>query len=69
MTEISQHQKIFEHISNEAWQGWIKHQTMLINEYRLNLTDSKARDFLKQEMEQYLFGEGSELPPEYKEQS
>lgn len=61
--------KIFEHISNEAWQGWIKHQTMLINEYRLNLTDSKARDFLKQEMEQYLFGEGSELPPEYKEQS
>ena len=62
-------QKIFNHISNEAWQGWIKHQTMLINEYRLNLTEPKAREFLEQEMEKYLFGDGSELPPDFNEVS
>jgi len=38
---------------------------MLINEYRLSMIDSKAREFLKNEMQKFLFGEGSELPPDY----
>jgi Fe-S cluster biosynthesis and repair protein YggX len=54
--------KIFEHISYEAWQLWLNHQTMLINEYRLSMMDPKAREFLKLEMEKFLFGSGSEKP-------
>lgn len=54
--------KIHEHISKEAWQLWLAHQTMLINEYRLSMIDQKARSFLLQEMENFLFGSGSEKP-------
>lgn len=60
-------QKIHQKISKEAWQMWIQHQTMLINEYRLSLVDPKARTFLWQEMEKFLFGNGSAPPPGYKE--
>lgn len=55
-------QKIFENISQEAWNMWIAHQTMLINEYRLSLIDPKAREFLKKETENFLFGDGSAKP-------
>lgn len=58
-------QRIYEHISKTAWDRWIAHQTMLINEYRLNLMDAESRNFLQQEMERFLFGEGSETPPGY----
>ncbi len=56
-------QKIYEHISKEAWQLWLKHQTKLINEYRLNLMEPSAREFLKTEMEKFLWGGGSQEPP------
>jgi Fe-S cluster biosynthesis and repair protein YggX len=56
-------QRIFEHVSKEAWQQWLRHQTMLINEYRLVAFEPKARKFLAGEMEKYFFGTGSE-PPE-----
>lgn len=55
-------QRIFENVSQQAWQDWIRHQTMLINEYRLTPVDPKAREFLEGEMEKYFFGGGSELP-------
>ncbi len=54
--------RIYENVSKEAWQTWLKHQTMLINENRLNLTDSKARQYLAKQMEAYFFGEGAEMP-------
>ena len=54
--------RIYENVSKEAWQTWLKHQTMLINENRLNLTDSKARQYLAHQMEAYFFGEGAEMP-------
>ena len=57
--------RIFESISQEAWQLWLAHQTMLINEYRLSMIDPKARTFLAQEMEKFLFGQGSEKPTGY----
>ena len=56
-------QKILANISKEAWQLWLQHQTMLINEYRLTMIDPKARQFLFQEMEKFLFGGGSDKPP------
>ena len=55
-------QRIFDNISKEAWQLWMKHQTILINENRLSVIDPKAREFLEIEMEKFLFGEGSETP-------
>ena len=54
--------KIMENISAEAWQMWMGHQTMLINEMRLTPVDPKARKFLEEEMEKFLFGEGAKVP-------
>jgi Fe-S cluster biosynthesis and repair protein YggX len=57
--------RIFENVSKEAWAGWLKHQTMLINEYRLTPIEPKARKFLESEMEKYFFGAGSQAPDGY----
>ena len=59
-------QRIFEVVSKEGWARWVKHQVMLINEYRLSPVEPKARKFLESEMEKYFFGVGSQLPPEFK---
>ncbi|PVV10931.1 MAG: oxidative damage protection protein [gamma proteobacterium symbiont of Ctena orbiculata] len=61
-------QRIFDNVSKEAWQQWLQHQTMLINENRLSPVDPKARKFLEDQMEQFFFGEGAELPPDYRPQ-
>ncbi|MGB1881090.1 MAG: oxidative damage protection protein, partial [Gammaproteobacteria bacterium] len=58
-------QRIFENVSREAWQGWLGHQTMLINEYRLTPIEPRDRAFLEKEMEKYFFGEGSETPQDF----
>ncbi len=50
-------QKIYDTISKPAWEMWLNHQTMLINENRLNMLDPKARQYLATEMEKFLFGE------------
>lgn len=57
--------RIFENVSREAWQGWIRYQTMLVNENRLNLADAHARKYLAAQMESYFFGEGAPMPPGY----
>ncbi|MGA9341442.1 MAG: oxidative damage protection protein [Rhodanobacteraceae bacterium] len=57
--------RIFDNVSAEAWASWLTHQTMLINEHRLNLLEPKTRTFLAAEMEKYFFGEGSEKPAGY----
>ncbi|MDX8380299.1 MAG: oxidative damage protection protein [Gallionella sp.] len=58
-------QRIFENISKEAWQGWIKFQTMLVNENRLNLADLAARKYLAEQMEAYCFDSSSQMPEGY----
>lgn len=57
--------KIYAQISKEAWQLWLKHQTMLVNENRLNLADQRARQYLARQMELFLFGEGGDQPVGY----
>ena len=57
--------RIFEKVSREAWADWIKHQTMLVNENRLNLSDIKARKYLAEQMEEHFFGAGAEDPIGY----
>lgn len=49
--------KVYENISKEAWTMWISHQTMLINEYRITPVEPKARKFLEEEMEKFLFSD------------
>ena len=58
-------QRIFDNVSKEAWQQWLAHQTMLINEYRLTPIEPKDRKFLEQEMEKFFFSGGSSRPTEY----
>ena len=53
-------QRIFESVSKEAWQQWIKFQTMLINENRLNLMDVRARKYLAEQMEKHFFEGGAD---------
>ena len=59
--------KIYETIGKIAWGDWLRHQTMLINEYRLTPIEEKDRKFLEAEMEKFFFGEGSQRPAEFKE--
>lgn len=54
--------RIFDNISAKAWQEWLSHQTMLINENRLSPINPEHRKFLEGEMEKYFFGGGSEKP-------
>ena len=61
-------QRLFDNVSKAAWGEWLQHQTRLINEYRLVLSDAEARRFLAKEMEKYFFGGGelaqtSYVPP------
>jgi Fe-S cluster biosynthesis and repair protein YggX len=52
--------KLWESVSKQAWQDWLKHQTMLVNEYRLNLSDPKARKYLAQQLENHFWGSGAD---------
>ena len=58
-------QRIFNEVGKEAWQAWLAHQTMLINENRLNPLDPKTRAYLAGEMEKYFFSGGEDQPVGY----
>lgn len=55
-------ERIAKEVSQQGWSMWLSHQTMLINEYRLSLIDPKSREFLRNEMQSYFFGNGSDKP-------
>jgi Fe-S cluster biosynthesis and repair protein YggX len=55
-------QRIYDHVSKEAFEAWKRHQTMLVNENRLNLADARARQYLARQMENFLFEGGAEQP-------
>jgi Fe-S cluster biosynthesis and repair protein YggX len=57
--------RIFENVSKEAWEGWKKQQTMLINENRLSLADPSARKYLMEQTEAHFFGSGAEKASGY----
>lgn len=58
-------QRIYDNVSKQAWQQWLAHQTMLINEYRLTPIEPEHRKMLEGEMEKFFFGEGSAAPKEF----
>jgi Fe-S cluster biosynthesis and repair protein YggX len=57
--------RVYNNVSKEAWAAWLKHQTMLVNENRLNLADARARQYLARQMERYFFGDGADQPAGY----
>jgi Fe-S cluster biosynthesis and repair protein YggX len=57
--------RIYDHVSKEAFELWKRHQTMLVNENRLNLADQRARQYLARQMERFFFGEGADKPAGY----
>jgi Fe-S cluster biosynthesis and repair protein YggX len=57
--------RIYEQVSKEAFEQWKRHQTMLVNENRLNLADARARKYLAEQMEKHFFGEGADVASGY----
>ena len=58
-------QRIYDNVSQEAWDQWLNLLRMLINEYRLVPSTKEAQEFIAHQMEQFFFGEGSAHPPDY----
>lgn len=58
-------QRIYDSVSAEAWNMWLEHSKMIVNEYRLDLTSPKAHEILSEQIEQFFFGQGAALPPDY----
>ncbi len=58
-------QKLYENVSKDGWKMWLEHSTMLINEYRLDLTSENGQKIWMTECEKFFWGEGSDLPVEY----
>lgn len=58
-------QRIYENVSKEAWKIWVERMKMIMNEYRLNLGTPQAQEFLLAQMEEYFFGQGAGLPPDF----
>ncbi len=58
-------QRIYESVSQDAWKMWVEQMKMIMNEYRLNLANPEAQEFLLKQMEAYFFGEGAVHPPGY----
>ena len=57
--------RVFANVGKPAWQRWLVHQTMLINENRLSPLNPEHRSLLEAEMVKFLFGDGAEKPPGY----
>ena len=58
-------QRVYQHVSKEAWKMWVDHSKLLLNEFRLNPLDPNSQKIMEEQMEQYFFGEGSKLPEGY----
>ena len=57
--------RVYHEVGNQAWQRWLDHQTILINEYRISPMNSEQRAFLELEMVKFLFEDSVHMPPGY----
>lgn len=57
--------RIYENVSKEAWAMWGEHCKMILNEYRLNAANRHDQEILVKYLEEFFFGEGAALPPDY----
>jgi Fe-S cluster biosynthesis and repair protein YggX len=58
-------QKIYKNVSKAAWDEWVNRQKMLLNEYRLQPWLPQAQQFLVEQMEEFFFGAGLDMPSQY----
>ena len=58
-------QRIYENVSQEAWNMWLQHMTLIINHYGLSLADPRATQILKEELEAFFFGEDERAPEDW----
>jgi Fe-S cluster biosynthesis and repair protein YggX len=58
-------QRIYDHISAEAWEMWEERMKMVLNELRLLPFQKEAQAIIVKQMEEFLFGESAALPPGY----
>jgi Fe-S cluster biosynthesis and repair protein YggX len=58
-------QRIYDNVSKEGWKMWIEHSKMIMNEYRLNPLEPQSQKIIAEQMENFFFGEGAQLPPGY----
>ena len=58
-------QRIYDNVSRDAWGLWKEHLKMIMNEYRLNLATPEAQEIVIKQMDDYFFGGGAALPPDY----
>lgn len=58
-------QKVYDNVSKEAFKMFLEHFKMIINEYRLDLTSPATDKVFEDQMQEYFFGEGAQLPDEY----
>ncbi len=58
-------QRIYDNVSQQAWQMWLDYLRMLINEYRLVPSTKEAQEVIATQMERFFFGEGAAPPPNY----
>ncbi|HXT69251.1 MAG TPA: oxidative damage protection protein [Vicinamibacterales bacterium] len=56
-------QRIYENVSEEAWEMWEERMKMILNEYRLLPFQKEAQQIVQKQMEEFFFGEGAALPP------
>ena len=57
--------KVYEQISQKAWDQWMEYCKMLLNEYRLNPARKQDQEVIVKQMEQFFFGEGAAPPAQY----
>jgi Fe-S cluster biosynthesis and repair protein YggX len=62
-------QRIYQQVSAAAWVLWERRMTMILNEYRLMPFQKEAQQFIAQQMEEYFFGPGGEVPPGFIQES
>lgn len=58
-------QRIYDNVSEQAWNAWVEQLKMMINEFRLNPSTPEAQQLIERQMELFFFGEGASLPPNY----
>ena len=58
--------RIYDNVSAQAWKMWEDRMKMILNEYRLMPWQKEAQELMAKQMEEFFFGQGETLPPEYK---
>jgi Fe-S cluster biosynthesis and repair protein YggX len=58
-------ERVFNNVSLEAWKLWEERMKMILNEYRLLPFQKEAQDLMAKQMNEFFFGEGSAVPPDY----